>query len=263
MKSQVKHYTKSVLNYFGIELRRTRPAAGAFPADPFYAQKEFLDRMAISKPVIFDVGAHKGETVSRYKALFPDSSIYCFEPFHDNVEILRSRFSLDPSVHVYECAVSDVNGKKTFYVNENDATSSLLPRTKGERRYYSKAADSRCTVEVDALTIDEILQQNGIDHIDILKFDIQGGELMALSGAEKALQESRVSLIYTETLFVPHYEKNPLLLDLWKFLDQYAYTFFDIYDLYRATNGQLRFADALFINKDTRSRVLDSYKEEP
>jgi hypothetical protein len=36
-----------------------------------------------------------------------------------------------------------------------------------------------------------------------------------------------------------------------------------IYDLYRATNGQLRFADTLFINKDTRSRVLDSYNEEP
>jgi len=263
MKSLVKHFTKSVLNSFGMELRRIRPATGIFPADPFYAQKEFINRMGISQPVIFDVGAHKGETVARYRALFPDSSIYCFEPFPDNVKILRSRFSSDPSVHVYESAVSDVNGKKTFYVNENDATSSLLPRAKDERRYYSKAADSRCTVEVDALTIDEILQQNGIDHIDILKFDIQGGELMALRGSEKALQESRVSVIYTETLFVPHYEKNPLLLDLWKYLDQYAYTFFDIYNLYRATNGQLRFADTLFINKDTRSRVLDSYKEEP
>jgi len=263
MKSRIKTLTKALLEKAGLELRRTRPAAGAFPADPFYAQKEFIDRMAVSQPVIFDVGAHKGETVSRYRALFPDSSIYCFEPFPENVKILRSRYSSDPSVHVYECAVSDVNGRKDFYVNENDATSSLLPRTNGERRYYSKAADSRCTMEVDTRTIDEILQQNDIDHIDILKFDIQGGELMALKGAEKALQESRVSIIYTETLFVPHYEKNPLLLDLWKFLDQYTYTFFDIYDLFRATNGQLRFADVLFINKDIRSRVLDSYKDEP
>jgi len=263
MKSRIKHFTKYILNSFGMELRRTRPAAGRFPTDPFYAQKEFTNRMGVSQPVIFDVGAHKGETVARYRALFPDSSIYCFEPFPDNVKILHSRFSSDPSIHVYECAVSDVNGKKNFYVNENDATSSLLPRTKRERRYYSKAADSQCTVEVDTLTIDNILQQNGIEHIDILKFDIQGGELMALVGAEKALQESRVSVIYTETLFVSHYEENPLLIDLWKYLDQYAYTFFDIYNLYRAINGQLRFADTLFINKDVRSRVLDSYKEEP
>jgi len=263
MKLFIKSLTKTLFDTVGLELRRTRPATGSFPADPFYAQKEFIKRMGISHPVIFDVGAHKGETVSRYRALFPDSSIYCFEPFPDNVKILRSRFSSDPSVHIYESAVSDVNGKKTFFVNENDATSSLLPRTKDERRYYSKTADSLCTIDVDALTIDEILQKNGIDQIDILKFDIQGGELLALRGAEKALQESRVSVIYTETLFVPHYEKNPLLLDLWKYLDQYSYTFFDIYDLYRATNGQLRFADTLFINKDTRSRVLDTYKEEP
>jgi FkbM family methyltransferase len=211
MKSRIKILTKALLEKAGLELRRTRPAAGAFPAEPFNAQKEFIDGMGVSRPVIFDVGAHKGETVSRYRALFPDSSIYCFEPFPENAKILRSRFSSDPSIHVYECAVSDVNGKKTFYVNDNDATSSLLPRTKGERRYYSKKAGSRCTVEVDVLTIDEILQQNGIDHIDILKFDIQGGELMALRGAEKTLQESRVSVIYTETLFVPHYEKNPYL----------------------------------------------------
>ncbi len=263
MKLFLKSLTRNLLGTVGLELRRTRPAAGSFPADPFYAQKEFIDRMGISQPVIFDVGAHKGETVSRYRELFPDSHIYCFEPFPDNVTILRSRFSSDSFVHIYECAVADLNGRKTFYVNENDATSSLLPRTKDERRYFSKAADSRCTVEVDALTIDEILQQNGISHIDILKFDIQGGELMALRGAEKALQESRVSVIYTETLFVHHYEKNPLLLDLWQYLDKYAYTFFDIYDLYRATNGQLRFADTLFINEETRSRVLDSYREEP
>jgi len=263
MNEKIKKITKTVLQRFGFECRKTRPTAGAFPSDPFLAQKKFIETLGVSQPVIFDVGAHKGETVSHYKSLFPDSSIYCFEPFPENVKILRSRFSSDPSVHIYECAVSDVCGKKTFYVNDNDATNSLLPRTKDGRRYFSKAADSRCTVEVDALTIDQILEENDIKHIDILKFDIQGGELMALRGAQKALMESRMSMIYTETLFVPHYEKNPLLLDLWKYLDQYKYTFFDIYDLYRATNGQLRFADTLFISNETRSRVLDSYKEEP
>ena len=86
---------------------------------------------------------------------------------------------------------------------------------------------------------------------------------MTLHGAEKALQQNRVSVIYSETLFVPHYVNNPLLLDLWKYLDKYNYSLFDIYDLYRATNGQLRFADTMFINNDTRSRVLDNFREEP
>jgi len=263
MKAVIKNITKSVLDSFGLELRRTRPSLGAFPADPFYAQKEFIKSLGVTTPIIFDVGAHKGETVSRYKELFPDSIIYCFEAFPENVKILRSRFSSDPSVHIVECAVSDSTHKKTFYINENDATSSLLPRTKNERRYFSKSAGPSHSIEVNSLALDEFILKNEIEHIDILKFDIQGGELMALRGAEKALQANNVSMIYTETLFVPHYEKNPLLLDLWKYLDQYNYTFFDIYDLYRAANGQLRFADTLFINKETRERVLDCYKEEP
>ena len=252
-----------MLGSVGLELRRTRPGVGSFPGDPFHAQKEFIDRLGVTSPVIFDIGAHKGETVARYKELFTDSTIYCFEPFQGSAEILRSRFSSDPTVHVFQNAVSDINGSKTFFVNENDATNSLLPRTKYSRRYYSKAADSKSTVDVDVVTIDEIILTNDIDHIDILKLDIQGGELMALKGAEKVLKENRVSVIYTETLFVPHYENNPLLLDLWKYLDQYNYTLFDIYDMYRATNGQLRFADTMFISNETRSRVLDSYREEP
>lgn len=263
MKSFLKSLNKNMLGSVGLELRRTRPGVGSFPGDPFHAQKEFIDRLGVTSPVIFDIGAHKGETVARYKELFTDSTIYCFEPFQGSAEILRSRFSSDPTVHVFQNAVSDINGSKTFFVNENDATNSLLPRTKYSRRYYSKAADSKSTVDVEVVTIDEIILTNDIDHIDILKFDIQGGELMALKGAEKVLKENRVSVIYSETLFVPHYENNPLLLDLWKYLDHYNYTLFDIYDLYRATNGQLRFADTMFISNDTRSRVLDSYREEP
>ena len=152
-----------MLDSAGLELRRTRPAVASFPSEPFRAQKEFIDKLGVSNPVIFDVGAHKGETVARYKQLLPDSTIFCFEPFPDNFEILRKRFSSDSSVHVYQNAVSDINGSKTFFVNNNDATSSLLPRTEDGRRYFSKAAGSKCTVDVETATIDEIMLQNDID----------------------------------------------------------------------------------------------------
>jgi FkbM family methyltransferase len=263
MKSILKSLSKTLLNSLGLELRRTRPAFGAFPGDAFNAQKEFMDRMGVTESVIFDIGAHKGETVKRYKELLPDSSIYCFEPFPCNAKILQSRFSADPSVYAFEKAVSDKVGHSTFHINENDATNSLLPRTKSGRRYFSKAAAEKTKQDVETITIDEVMKLNNLNKIDILKFDIQGGELMALQGAEDSLQQQKISIIYTEALFVPHYEGNPLLRELWNCLVQYDYTLFDIYDMYRATNGQLRFADAIFISKEARSKVLDSYSEEP
>ncbi len=263
MNTLFKSFLRGLLDRAGLELRKTRAAAGKFTSDPFMAQKEFIRRLGVSTPVILDVGAHKGETVCRYRTLFPDAVIHCFEPFPGNAESLRRRFSSDSLIHVHECAMSDVTGRKTFYLNENSATNSLLPREKNERRYYSKAADSCGSLEVDTLSIDDFMQKENIEHIDIVKFDIQGGELMALTGASDTLEGSRISLIYTETLFVPHYEDNPLLLDLWKYLDEYGYSFFDIYDLFRAANGQLRFADTLFISSETREKVLNSFVEEP
>ncbi len=259
MKSSIK----TLLASLGLELRRTRPTIGTFSLDPYFAQRKFIDKLGISDPVIFDIGAHKGETVRRYKDLFKNSSVYCFEPFPDNVRILRSRYSSDPTVHVLDQAVSDRCGMKTLYVNENDATNSLLPREKSGRRYFSKTAAAKSQLDVETITIDEVMKQNGIESLDILKLDIQGGELMALRGAEKALHQQRISIIYSEALFVSHYENNPLLRELWNYLQLFGYTLFNIYDLYSAANGQLRFADVIFVSKQVRSNVLDCYKAEP
>lgn len=222
-----------------------------------------MTKLGIKDPVIFDVGAHKGETVKHFREIFPGAKIFCFEPFAANASILRDRFSDDPSVHVFEQAVTDICGKKSFYINNMDATNSLLPREKNSRRYFSKQAGEKTVELVETVTIDEIMHQQNIDNIDILKFDIQGGELMALQGAEQALQNNKISVIYTEALFVPHYENNPLLLDIWRYLEAFDYSFFDIYDLYRASNGQLRFADVMFISKDIRNNIVDLYKAEP
>ncbi len=37
----------------------------------------------------------------------------------------------------------------------------------------------------------------------------------------------------------------------------------DVYDLHRASNGQIRYGDALFVNDAVRSDVIDAFTEEP
>ena len=259
----MKSIAKALLDKLGLEVRRTRASSKGYSADPYAAQKKILQAMGQSRPVIFDVGAHRGETVARYRDLFPAADIWCFEPFPDSARALEQRFANDPAVHVTAAAVSDKPGSKIFYVNNNDSTNSLLPRNQQSRRYYHSEATASTTVDVDVVTIDDVVRDNGLERIDILKFDIQGGELMAFEGAKETLQANRAALIYTETLFVPHYEGNPLFNDLWNKLAHYGYTLFDMYDLYRAGNGQLRFADALFVSSDVRRNVIDRYADEP
>jgi FkbM family methyltransferase len=260
----IRSWWKSAFRILGLELRRAGSPPSSGDADPFYVQASLLAGLGkLTDPTILDIGAHTGETVERYRLHFADPKFFCFEPFPDSLAVLTRRYGGDPSVRVIPKAVADSPGSRIFHVNELDSTSSLLPRPKSARRYYPKNAGPKSTINVSVTTIDEFMNSEGIETIDVLKLDIQGGELMAFKGAAKMLRENRVRVIYTETMFVPHYEGNPLFHDLWSFLADFGYTFFDLYHLRRAANGQLRFGDALFIDREIRDVVVDRYQEEP
>lgn len=63
--------------------------------------------------------------------------------------------------------------------------------------------------DVDTVRIDSI---ETIDDVDFIKLDIQGGELKALEGAERAL--ATAVMIQTEVAFVELYENQPLFADV-------------------------------------------------
>jgi hypothetical protein len=154
-------------------------------------------------------------------------------------------------------AVAEQSGTRILYINDVDATNSLLPAVTSSRRYLP-GKETKGSIQVDATSIDEFVKSHRVETIHILKMDIQGGELMALEGAQRALKEIQMPLIYTEIMFVPHYEKQPLLNDIWDFLARYGYSMFDIYYLQRADNGQLKYANALFVSTEVRKFLNDA-----
>lgn len=262
VRKKSKATARQASNTLAREIPRTS-TPGTFPTDPFEAQHELIKGMGVTSPTIFDVGANKGQTEKKYRTFFPDANIYCFEPFPDVVEYLKEQVGDHPGTKVVPMAMADQPGKRRFHVNGWNVTNSLLPETQSTRRYTPSTADPVSTMEVDVTTIDQFTHQKGIDKIDILKFDIQGGELMAFRGAAKTLEAKAVSLIYTEFMSVPLYEGNPLLYELWAFLEQYGYTMFDIYNLVRANNGQVKNGDAIFVSRQMREQVIDRYPQEP
>lgn len=260
----IRSTIRSLLRKLGYDIRRVSTSSkSSFAADAFDAQRLLMESMGITQPTIFDIGAHRAETAKKYRSRFPNALIYCFEPFPDSMRILKERVGEDPRIRPVQRAVSDKPGKRRFHVNELDDTSSLLRRPEGARRYYPRKDSLKSTIEVDVTTIDAFVRQEQIGNIDILKLDIQGGELMALRGAADTLKGETVALVYTECMFVPHYENNPLLYELWAFLAGFGYTIFDIYNLTRATNGQVRYGDALFVSREVRGRVIDKFPDEP
>jgi FkbM family methyltransferase len=251
---------KSLLKPLGYEMRRKSPP---LVANAFKAQQRILAALGRVAPTVLDVGANVGGTAKRYRARFPEAEIYCFEPFPENIEKLRQRFSGDPKIHIVPKAVGERSGRRTFHVNEYDATNSLLPRPAAQRRYYPSHAGPKGTIEVEVTSLDEFAADNRIGSVDILKLDIQGGEAMALRGARGLLERGAISAIYTEVMFVAHYEGGPMFHELWSLIAEFGYSLFNIYATHSASNGQLRYGDALFVSESVRSEAIDRFPEEP
>jgi len=222
----------------------------------FCDQKALLSGRQIQ--TIFDIGAHTGETVAKYAGLFPETKIYAFEPLPEAIEELRLKFQGNRFVNPVQAAVSDRPGKRPFYVNRNSVTNSLLPTAREASRWVKPERDIEAVavLEVPVTSIDDFCTREGIGEIQILKMDIQGGELMALRGAVEKLRQGSISLIHTEILFVPVYEGQAYFYDIAAFLSGYGYELFDMYDFAYAEDGRLRWGDAVFIGPQLRASQL-------
>ena len=229
--------------------------------DPFLYQQSILAQRTVT--TIFDVGCYRGHTIKKYNRLFPQATIFGFEPNQTSWSFVSDRYSENSQVEVFNLALAEKPGKSTFYTNKLEATSSLFPRPNKSRRYFPKEDRMLSAYKVDVSTIDEVASKHAIERIDILKLDIQGGELNALHGAKKMLESHAIDMIFTEVMFVPHYQDAPLYHEIATFLEGAGYSFVDFLATFHGTNGQLRYGDALFLSPSIRNEYLDSMGEEP
>jgi len=226
------------------------------PARDAFADQQ---RLLAGSPVrtILDVGAHVGLTTASYLDLFPHATIYALEPSPASLEEFREKFAGISRVKPLALGVAEESGARTLCLNRNSATNSLLPTEAAASAWVSPPADIETLerLEVPVTTLDDFCRQQGLERVDILKFDIQGGELRALQGARDLLGRRAVRLIYTEILFVPLYEGQAWFHEIAAFLAGYGYTLFDMYNFVWSDAGQVKWGDAIFLPPATRAAL--------
>ena len=219
---------------------------------PFEVQKRLLGGAA--DLVIFDVGAYVGEVAATYKRVFPQSTIYCFEPFPDSFHKLN-RLCRDASIKAHQIAFSDKEGKTTFHINVDLSCNSLLPPTESDFKCYSAKSIKDGEIQVETNTLDNFCASAKISCIDILKLDVEGAEVKVLEGASRMLSKQAIKLIYSEVMFIPHYDGGCMFHELTAFLNRHGYTLFNLYHLKSAGNGQLRWGNAIFLSPGIRAGI--------
>jgi len=213
--------------------------------DPYEVMKRLLSRHAVTK--ILDAGASNGRISLRLLRLFPAATAYAFEPNPFYREILTRKADADPRFKPQFLALSDREGSVTLHIAESPGISSFFTPSQSLKTLYPEDAAIRESVQVEAVTIDDWASRSGVHAIEMMKFDIQGAELMALHGAKRMI-ESGTLVIYIELLFNPLYEGSALYSEIDLFLRETGFVLFDLYKPRYDRQGKLLWANALFLH---------------
>ena len=197
----------------------------------YFQKKKIIKKLKIIQgnkefQTVFDVGAHKGETIDFFLKHLEIKNIYSFEPSEESfksllnkAEVLKKKF-INVSIFLENSAVGSVD--KNIKLNLlNETSSSTLQNLnlnskyfKKKEKYFGKLINKK--IEIKKVNFKNYLEIKNIDRIDLLKIDTEGYEFEVLKGLDSSI--SKVYII----LFEHHYDdmiiKNYTFQNIHKFL---------------------------------------------
>lgn len=139
---------------------------------------------------ILDIGANIGITAYYFQHF---GKVYAVEPSQEHFNLLSTMIKfnhLEDKIIPINKAIDVKNGNFTLYHPKNKTTYSL-------HSGVAKYSQSQETVE--AITLDKLFEDNKIDHVDILKLDVEGSEYEILAGEGFEKVAPKIDLIIGET----------------------------------------------------------------
>jgi FkbM family methyltransferase len=187
---------------------------------------------------IFDVGANVGQSARRFAKLFPDATVWSFEPFSSAFTELE-QVTRDARVRCFQLALGAEPSTATVALAQKSDLNSLLG---------SHATPDVPTETIHVTTLDAFTVDHGIERIDFLKIDTEGFDLAVLQGAERLLTSGAISLVQVEAGMTSKNVKHVPLETLRVHLEERGYTTFGVYGQTPEWSGEarLRFADVVF-----------------
>ncbi|MET0621401.1 MAG: amino acid adenylation domain-containing protein, partial [Pyrinomonadaceae bacterium] len=125
---------------------------------------------------VFDVGANVGMFALYVGRTCPDVKLYCFEPMPEVFQLLRANAELyGLNAGLFECGLSNEEGDaaSAYIAGRDEIDAPHETRPEGER------------VKCRRRTISEVMREEGVERIDLLKIEAEKSEFDVLAGIEE------------------------------------------------------------------------------
>lgn len=192
----------NVANGYGVNLKMALQVTGkSHPLETFYwlgfgelaIQRQFA-KVIKKSFIVYDIGAYIGfHSLIAGRLAGPLGKVYCFEPFPKNNERLKLHILLNKMQDRVFCipkAVTDKAGKAICHYRGHD-TMYYFTNIDCSGEYNSAIGGP----VVETISLDEFIFQEGHPAPNLIKIDVEGGELKVLLGAQRLLREFKPSII--------------------------------------------------------------------
>ncbi len=172
---------------------------------------------------IVEIGAHDGSDTFFLAELFPQATIYAFEPDPRAIAKLAAR-GPHPRIKAFATAIGAFDGEAEFYASGGLMPGATPAQEKRYRDGWDKSGSLRAPknhlvtdpwvtfdqrIKVMVRRLDTWMNLHGIARIDFIWADVQGAEADMIAGAQNALAVTRY--LYTEYSDDELYEGQPTL----------------------------------------------------
>ncbi len=193
--------------------------------------------------VIFDVGAHLGETALALALEFPNCKIHAYEPVEPIFRHLERNCRKYQNILCHKLGLGATRESRRIELPSSEPLCSMNQRS----NFASGQSPPELVETIQITTIDQMAGDLHIENIALLKIDVEGFELEVLRGAERLLKCGKIHSIMAEATFNKDSKQHVKIDDINTLLSEFGYELVGYYDpAYQPGSGNLYYMNALF-----------------
>ena len=142
---------------------------------------------------VYDIGANIGViSILFAKTVGENGQVYSFEALPVNIERLKQNLIVSgyqKTVKVFHAAVTNNNQTVEFLVHNSTSMGKVVGS--GGRQ----DADYKDRISVSGIALDDFIENHELKKPDVIKLDIEGGEVLAIKAMRQTLQNAKPILL--------------------------------------------------------------------